>query len=340
MCPRWANCAPRLYHRSVTSSLRPTSSEPSRADLEREIARRMERLRSMFNLEHLRGHGDNASEIRKYYKYSRFGYRFVHSPEGAMHMALNPDGAFDRSGYEGQARLVQERLRPADRTVLELASGNGFNLALLATRNSSVSFTGIDLVPSQVHRANKALAALPNATTGVGDFQALDIPDDSQDFVFVVESLCHATDLPKAFSEVRRVLRESGRFVVIDAWRTADFDAASPMLRDAAASVELAMAVSAARTFPVWQQTAAACGFTVVEDLDLTSQIKPNLERLARIADKFLSRPILARAAKLVAPDTLLMNAIAGYLLPLTVEVGVHTYRLQTLEPARSGASA
>ena len=176
-----------------------------------ELERRMRTLGEVFDLSRLEGRGRTPQAIRRYYERSRVGYRFVHSDEGAMHMALNPDGAFDPAGYEGQALLVHERLAPGTRDVLELACGNGYNLALLAARNPGVRFVGVDLVASQISRARATLAELPGADARIGDFQSLAIGDGSQDCVYVVESLCHATDLPRALGEIASVLRPGGR---------------------------------------------------------------------------------------------------------------------------------
>jgi SAM-dependent methyltransferase len=297
-----------------------------------ELERRMRRLGRIFDLARLDGRGRTPAQIRRYYERSRPGYRFVHSELGAMHMALNPDGTFDPAGYAGQAELVDERLPAGARDVLELACGNGYNLVLLAERNPSVRFVGIDLISSQVSRARGALADLPLADARVGDFQALAIGDGSQDCVYVVESLCHATDLARALSEIARVLRPGGRLVVVDGWRTAELDALPAVVRDATLAVERAMAVSAGRSLPAWKRAARECGLRVTEDLDLTQQIEPNLARLAALAERFVSRPRLARAARLVVSDALLMNAVAAYLMPLVVRAGAHTYRLLTLE--------
>jgi SAM-dependent methyltransferase len=297
-----------------------------------ELERRSARLAAFFDLSALEGHGATTEEIKRYYEESRIGYRYVHSKAGAMHMALNPDGTFDRAGYEGQAGLVQARLTDADHDILELACGNGFNLELLAARNPQRSFVGIDLVESQIRRAGAALASHPNASVHVGDFQALDFPADSFDCVFVVESFCHATDLPLAFQEVRRVLRPGGRFVVIDGWRTALYGDAPDVVRAMAANVELAMAVSAAVPADQWDAAAVEHGFAIVEELDLSSAIKPNLERLARGADRLLAHPRLAALARMFLPRSLVQNAVAGYLMPVTVELGVHTYRRITLQ--------
>jgi len=303
-------------------------------ELVEEVERRLRRLRGLLDLSRLEGQGATPAAIRSYYERSRLGYRLVHSDQGAMHMALNPGGVFDPAGYEGQARLVAQRLPATARDVLELACGNGYNLRLLAAGNPGLRLVGIDLVGAQVRRANRALAGLPGASAVVGDFQALGFADASQDAVFVVESLCHATDLPRALAEVARVLRPAGRFVVVDGWRTEAFDGLPAAVREATVAVERAMAVSAGQSLPAWKRAAAACGLRLAEELDLTAQIAPNLDRLAAIAERFLSRPRLARAAQAIAPRPLIMNAVAAYLMPLAVRAGAHTYRLVVLEQA------
>jgi ubiquinone/menaquinone biosynthesis C-methylase UbiE len=296
-----------------------------------ELRFRVDRLAEVFDFARLQGRGSSAGAIKQYYEDSRLGYWFVHSKEGAMHMALNPNGTFDEMGYRGQAWLVRDRVREDDRDILELACGNGFNLNLLAQLFEDRRFVGIDLVESQIVRGNKLLASRPNARAEVGDFQDLQFEDSSQDLVFVIESFCHATDLERALSEQHRVLREGGRFIVIDAWRTDLFAAAPPFVQEAAANVEQAMAVSKSLSLEDWIDTAARAGFRVTESLDLSEQIKPNLARLARGADKYLSHRRVASVARLLLPDTLIENAIAGYLMPLTVDLKLHTYRLLCL---------
>jgi len=311
----------------------PTHPDPALLD---ELDRRAAVLDRCFDLSRLADSGDTPAKIRRYYEDSRLGYRLVHSREGAMHMALNPAGTFDRAGYEAQARLVEDRFAPGTADVLELACGNGYNLELLAARHRDRRFLGIDLVERQLARCNRRLAAHDNARAVPGDFQGLDLEDDAFDCVYVVESFCHATDLPAAFAEVARVLRPGGRFIVIDAWRTAAFDGLTPAVRRAALNVELAMAIADGRQLPAWQAAAADAGLRVTEEVDLSAQIMPNLERLARVAETgLLSHPWRVRLLKLVVRRPLLMNAVAGYLSPLTIMAGAHTYRLLALEHSR-----
>lgn len=303
--------------------------------LEAELHERLEQLQLLFDLDELKSQGSSNASIRKYYEDSRLGYYLVHSKDGAMHMALNPSGEFEESGYAGQANLVAERLLPSTRDVLELASGNGFNLELLARAHSEVQFTGIDLVPEQVKRADEKLSALANASTEVGDFQDLAFEDAAFDLVFVIESLCHALDLAKALSEVHRVLRPGGRLIVIDAWRTDGFSQQSTELQSAAGYAEAAMAVPYAREIGAWKSAVVEAGFEITEDLDLSEAIMPNLERLSRIAEnRFVAHPLRARVLKKVFPTALVTNAVAGYLMPLTVQMNAHTYRMVVLTRA------
>jgi len=51
-----------------------------------ELERRMRLLGGVFDLARLEGQGATVSGIRRYYRRSRVGYRFVHSRRGAMHM--------------------------------------------------------------------------------------------------------------------------------------------------------------------------------------------------------------------------------------------------------------
>ena len=194
--------------------------------------------------------------------------------------------------------LVHERLEPGTRDVLEeLACGNGYNLARLAERNPSVRFVGIDLIASQVSRARAALADLPLADARIGDFHSLEaVGDASQDCVYAIESLCHATDLSQALREIARVLRSGGQAIVIDGWRTAEFASLPVAVREATLAVEHAMAVSAGRTLPEWKAVAAGHGLVRDRGRNLTAQIAPNLARLEAIAARFVSRPRLSPA--------------------------------------------
>lgn len=98
--------------------------------------------------------------------------------------------------------------------VLEIAVGTGRNLEYYPP---GVQLLGIDVSPNMIAVAQeKARAAGRQADLRVGDAQALDIPDESVDTVISTLSLCSIPDDRKAVSEVKRVLRPGGRFILME----------------------------------------------------------------------------------------------------------------------------
>ena len=297
-----------------------------------EFERRLRMIETVFSFKDLDRHGKDLADIIRYYRHSSLGYRFVHSESGAMHMALNPDGVFDETGYYGQANAVEALIDPQARRVLELASGKGFNSNYLAGRHPDMEFFGIDLVPSQVIAARKRANALPNVRYLTADFQFLPFSTSSLDAVFVVESLCHALDMPQALDEVARVLREEGIFIVVDAWRTSAFETFPEIVKRAAEIIERAMAVGHVWRTDEWLSMIDRSGFKVVADRDLTASVMANMRRFERMAIKYFRHPRLARLSTYLLPSRLLQNSVAALLLPISVEAGAHNYRLIALK--------
>jgi len=292
------------------------------------IEQRMAVIQKVFNTERVSTHGQNLFDIEQYYKESSLGYRFFHSGQGAIHMALNPKGIFDREGYYGQPNAIAKRFTVKMKKVLELASGNGFNTRFLAGRFPEVQFTGIDLVRGEVDFARKRARRAANLNFFQGDFQKLPFDDNTFDLVYVIESICHATDMHQALSEAYRVLRPNGVFIVFDAWQTKNFRQLSPLVQKAATLTQQSMAVGNPWRLDEWLHLSEQVGFVQESDEDLTAAIMPNLLRFERMAARYFDHPYLARIAARILPRRLLENAIAGYLMPLTVGAGAHTYRM------------
>jgi len=299
---------------------------------EKELGQRLAMIERIFDTEKLTGRGQDAGDIAQYYRQSFWGYRLLHSEQGSIHMALNPDGVFDRQGYYGQPKAVASWFTASTKAVLELASGNGFNTRYLAATYPAIAFTGIDLVPSEVSFATKRAGKLHNLSYLQGNFQKLPFEDASFDLAYVVESLCHATDMHQALAEAQRVLRPGGLFIVVDAWQATVYNQLSPLVQRAATLTQRAMAVGRPWKLDAWLQATDEAGFVQESDEDLTMAILPNLKRFERMAARYFAHPVLARMAAGVIPIRLIQNAIAGYLMPLTVAAGAHTYRMIVLK--------
>lgn len=297
-----------------------------------ELERRVALIATAFDLDELTRERLTQKDVARYYRYSAPGYRWVHSRAGAMHMAINPDGVFAEHGYYGQAQAVERWITRDTSSALELAIGNGFNISYLAERHQHVEFTGIDLVAGNVRRAHRRVARSENARVQVADFHALPFPDSSFDLAFVIEALCHAIDMPRALAEIHRVLRPDGRLIVIDGWRTGRYSALPEPLRIAATLVERAMSIAEPWTLPQWIGQVKLAGLQSVEEVDYSASIMPNLRRLERIAATYFRHSLLACISRRLLPQALLRNAIAGYLMPLTIATGAHTYQLVAIQ--------
>jgi ubiquinone/menaquinone biosynthesis C-methylase UbiE len=295
---------------------------------QQELERRLAVIARVFNVERIATRGQDSSEIERYYRASSWGYQILHSKQGAIHMALNPEGVFTRDGYYGQPDAVASWFASTTGQVLELASGNGFNACYLAAKFPRTELTGIDLTRSEVGVAKKRSREIGNATFLHGNFQHLPFEDNSFDLVYVIESICHATDMELALSEAYRVLRPKGVFIVIDAWQTAVVDQLSPLIQKAAMLTQQSMSVGKPWKFDRWLGLTKNTGFTQVADQDLTAAIVPNLLRFEHMAIRYFSSPHVAYIIARILPSRLIENAIAGYLMPLTVRAGAHTYRM------------
>jgi len=102
----------------------------------------------------------------------------------------------------------------ASGVVLEIGVGTGRNLEYYPP---GIQLLGIDASPRMIAIAQqRALALGREVELRVGDAQALDIPAESVDSVISTLSLCSIPDDRKAVSEVKRVLRPGGRFILME----------------------------------------------------------------------------------------------------------------------------
>ena len=123
-----------------------------------------------------------------------------------------------RQGTFRSQTLDCAALVPGER-VLDVGTGTGTLAIAATTRVPNLAISGVDPSANMVQKAReKAAKANANVSFDVGVIEAIDLPNDSVDVVLSSLMLHH---LPpdvktKGLSEVRRVLRTGGRFVVAD----------------------------------------------------------------------------------------------------------------------------
>ncbi|CAF3857008.1 unnamed protein product [Rotaria sp. Silwood1] len=120
---------------------------------------------------------------------------------------------------------LRMQLKPEDK-VLDIGCGVGGPLRRIA-HLSGAHITGITISPYQVQRA-RTIGVPANCEFIQGDFMNLPFEDNSFDHVYAIESICHAPEKSKCFSEVFRVLKPGGSFVGYDACLTDKYDNQNP----------------------------------------------------------------------------------------------------------------
>ena len=97
-------------------------------------------------------------------------------------------------------------------SILDVGCGRGFLLQKLSKLAKPGSkFFGLDISEKlcEISRQNN-----PGAQIVKGDAEAMPFQDSQFDFVFMTEALEHMLDYNKALSEIRRVLKPGGIFIV------------------------------------------------------------------------------------------------------------------------------
>lgn len=112
------------------------------------------------------------------------------------------------------------------KTVLDAGCGEGFVSQYLATRNGSMSITGIDVQPQAIEFAKNNFGEA--VTYRLGSLYALPFSDNSFDTVVCSQVLEHVDDVETAVAELKRVARH---FVVITVPREPYFKFANDFAR-------------------------------------------------------------------------------------------------------------
>lgn len=291
-------------------------------------------LRGIFDVDAFLKQEVSPRTIRQYYTDCAWVYGLLHSPAGAIHLALR-DGHYSADGFYEQPRLVQKQiLALGARSVLEVACGKGFNTHWLAPRNMQTDFCAIDWTPLHVQIASRKCR--PNATFAVGDYQRLAFADGAFDLVFAIECLCYARNLGEVLAEAYRVLRPGGRLVLTDGFRRPGLETLEPAMQVAAQLVELSMNVEQFWDVDVFVQTAERAGFRIQEQQDLSDAIQPNLRHLQRIAQLYLRWPSVARRLTRLLPPYLVRHAVTGLLGAETLRSQAQGYYAVVLEKPES----
>lgn len=114
----------------------------------------------------------------------------------------------------GEQALMQMEVGPAAR-VLDIGCGSGWASRLLAIRLPQGNVVGIDISDEMVAVARAASESFTNVEFQVAGAEHLPFPDAEFTHAFSMESIYYYANLPAALTEINRVLKPAGLFVVV-----------------------------------------------------------------------------------------------------------------------------
>ncbi len=103
-----------------------------------------------------------------------------------------------------------------DTRVLDMGCGGGANLAVLLRRCPKGRADGLDYSAESVaaSRRKNAVKLGRRCTVTQGDIGAIPFPDNTYDAVTAFETVYFWPDIPRAFSEIQRILKPGGKFLL------------------------------------------------------------------------------------------------------------------------------
>jgi ubiquinone/menaquinone biosynthesis C-methylase UbiE len=122
-------------------------------------------------------------------------------------------------GYDrpAAARYVVDQLEPFDGPVLDVGTGQGLLAIECARRGVSVTSVDVSDEEQQVGRANAQQEGVSRDITFLTlDAARLPFPDGAFGAVATLDALHHLTDGPAVFAEMQRVLKPSGRLLLVE----------------------------------------------------------------------------------------------------------------------------
>lgn len=233
--------------------------------------------------------GDYKDQIRNYYESteSRLGYKLFLN--GAQHFGYYPESAKGITEKQAQGfhhdLLAKSLELPAGSNLLDAGCGQGIVSIDLATRYK-FNITGIDIVPYIIERAKKNLAAQPSGVQEMVEYKLmsyleLDMPENSFDGLYTVETLSHSPDLGKTLKELFRVLKPNGKAVFFE-YRIAPDSEFSPKEKQYYELIKNGSSMLALDDFREnnFSKLLSSTGFSIISETNISENARKSLKRL------------------------------------------------------------
>lgn len=278
--------------------------------MESELLKKIEKIKAVLPVDKiLNGENNSVRAIKRYYRINHFAYKKFHSDQGFMHFRISPSGKIEPSDVFYQPNVISSYI-PKDAKVVELGSGQNANICYLAKKHPDSSFTGYDLKPVKLPKN-----APKNIKIIRGDYGDMrDIPSGTVDLVYGIETIVHCSDKEKVFSEVYRILKPNGKFIVYDYATEKPFLKCLPYEQTAIDLISKCGASARIESDEEWENHLVKCGFKLISTTDFAKQTIPDLKRLKKIASKVIDDDKRLKFVFKFLPRALTNNIIIAYL--------------------------
>ncbi len=295
-----------------------------------ELSFRLNQIKKVFDTDTIIHIQPTTTLIASYYKVSKLAYSLFANKD-FIHMGISRSGKYSKKDLLEQAKLVDKYIQSLKaKGVLELATGRGANSEYLAKKHPDISFEAVDLPDGQIDFASAKAKKLKNFHPQEGDYHDLSgYPNNSFDIVFIIEALCQSTNKQKLFSEVRRVLKNKGIFMIFDGYCSRKESLLTTEELLAKKLTERCFAVPSFDFYQEFKDTLLKSKFKILEEEDASQLIMPTLEKLETQAKLYfkIPPPVLKIINKFF-PTMAINNVIPAYLLPTLERFGITKYMI------------
>jgi len=282
-----------------------------------DLATKMEKVRESFDVEALIDKDLDEKDVDSYYRYNRLLYKLMLSWKGYMHMGITRGDSFSKKDLEEIPEIISDYVEDfSEPNVLELGCGTGANLEFLSTRHEDSSFRGLDKSEKNISKAERKFKKTENCGVDKGDFHDLSRYENNRfNLIFVVEALCYSNNKEKVLSEVKRVLKPEGFFLVFDGYMFEDRKTLSEEAFEAQRLLERSFMLEEFTKYNDFLKKASEEGFEVESEEDFSEEIMPTAERYPTLTNLFFNHSNLNYPLRKILPEPVKLKAISAYLM-------------------------
>lgn len=294
---------------------------------------KLKNIKSIFKIDKLINSSADIEKVKRYYKINQLAYTIFYNKLNLMHMGISHGTKLKKSDLYEQAKFISEfikRMSEKDKIkILELGSGKGGNSIYLSKKFPEINFVATDLTKENINLSKKTSRNLKNITFKCIDYHNLSkFSKNSFDIIFVIEALCHSNNKTKVFSEVKRILKKGGLFIIIDGYVNEGKKNLTDSEKLAMKLTEKGMAVEKFETYKNFLEIAQKSKLKIVDEINWTQNILPSLNKFEKDANRFFRLKHIAKIILKFVPKEFSYNAISGYLM-YTLFKKHHCYKYQ-----------